>query len=194
MRHWTGFGLILLLFGSGLGAAPNARATPQEAYSGTESMGSEIRVEAHGFALVPPPGWSEEMLNDANRPFPQAVFKLLGPNHSESNLELTLSLQPMPPIALSELPEHMPKGYHKLFAGWEMFQSELIELPDKRPIYLLSGRFQLQGQTLAMQQYFIPGRDNGGFLLTYLCQAKDYPQWEGLFRASALSLRLLPQS
>ncbi|MBT9546291.1 MAG: hypothetical protein IV090_12965 [Candidatus Sericytochromatia bacterium] len=157
-------------------------------------MGSEIRVEAHGFALVPPPGWSEEMLTDANRPFPQAVFKLLGPNHSESNLELTLSLQPMPPIALSELPEHMPKGYHKLFAGWETLQSELIELPDKRQIYLLSGRFQLQGQTLAMQQYFIPGRDSGGFLLTYLCQAKDYSQWAEVFRASALSLRLLPQS
>jgi hypothetical protein len=68
-------------------------------------------------------------------------------------------------MALSELPEHMPKGYHKLFAGWEMFQSELIELPDKRPIYLLSGRFQLQGQTLAMQQYFIPGRDNGGIFV-----------------------------
>ncbi|PKL79620.1 MAG: hypothetical protein CVV27_01575 [Candidatus Melainabacteria bacterium HGW-Melainabacteria-1] len=156
-----------------------ATETKTESESNSEAAKpDEDAVVAEGFSIVPPDGW-EKGDADGNT---FMVYLDAPKDNFRANFNVNSSKDDGVPI--DKLAELLKPAMAKQFEGYQAVEDGKTEL-NGAEAYFLSGRFKTQGHDIQNLQYYIRGKQNRFYVLTFTAPAASYASYEPIFKEAA---------
>lgn len=149
-----------------------------------KTAAARVTDRANGFSIVPPNGWTK----GSNQGKTFMLYLDAPKNNFRANLNVNVSPDDGTPV--SRLAGIIKPAFAKQFDKWKAMGEGTTTIAGQ-PSYFLSSRFSMQGYDIQNLQYYIRGKKNRFYVLTFTALASNYKSYEATFKQTAASVQTM---
>ncbi|HEY9843232.1 MAG: hypothetical protein ACAI44_26810 [Candidatus Sericytochromatia bacterium] len=142
------------------------------------------RVSAEGFSIVPPKGWTVSEAGEGT------LMIWLDEVKDDFRANFNVNVTEGDSTTVEQLGPVVKEMFAKQFDKWQAMDEGFTEFAGEKG-YFLSSRFSMQGYDIRNLQYYIYGKHNRFYVLTFTALNSNYGSYQESFKRAAASVKLL---